>query len=207
MNDKDPFKVSSAEAHSLSSINALIEVGQLEEAIAAVSEVSYTHTVGSKEIAKLKRVLRALSEGEGGAKSAVELLDILVPRPEQVDDEATWQEQYEASFYDYVVQDLVIIALKQKEFEVADEVTGRMHDWYTGAAMGGDDLLELAYGADDPAVLASVWALIAKQWGNGRAAEDIPVLAGKFSDQLTADAINGWLGETSIEYRIPSTEA
>lgn len=78
-----------------------------------------------------------------------------------------------------------------------------MYDWYVGPAMGGNCLLDLAYNAEDPAILASVWALIAKRWDNGLAAEAIPSLSASITDELTINAINVWLADTSITYRIP----
>jgi hypothetical protein len=70
--------------------------------------------------------------------------------------------------------------------------------------MDGDDLLELAYKTEDPSIMAAVWVLIKRHWGNGRAHEAVPELATSITDQSMIDVINTWLADTDIEYRIPS---
>ena len=202
MNDQDPKPKNKSESGV--TVAELIESGNLEEAIEAVSDVTYNSRTKSDKISDLRQVLRALRESEGGAKSALALVDVLIPRPEVTEDETNWHKKYEASFYDYMVQDLVIGALQERDIDTAVEVVDRMDDWYIGSAMDGDDLLELAYRADDPAIMVAVWTLIKRHWGNGRAHETVPELAASITDQTMIDAINGWLVDTDIEYRIPN---
>lgn len=204
MNDQAPIPADPAELSSVPSVAELIKGGRLEDAIEAVSGITYNSRTNSDQISDLRRVLLTLQRTEGGVKPALALVDVLVPRPEPADEETNWQKKYEASFYDYMIQDLVISALRQRDFGTAAEVVGRMDDWYIGSAMDGDDLLELAYKAEDPAIMAAVWTLIKKHWGNGRAHEDLPKLAPQITDQPMIDAINGWLADTDIDYRIPS---
>jgi len=204
MSDHDPIPTNPSEVSSHPSVTELINSSRLEDAIEAVSGITYNSETNSGQVGDLKRVLLTLQQTEGGVKPALALVDALVPRPKTGEDETTWQKKYEASFYDYIIQDLVISALKQRDFDTAAEVVERMDDWYIGPAMGGGDLLELAYDAEDPAIMAAVWTLIKKHWGNGRAHEDVPKLAPQITDQSVIDAINGWLADTDIEYRIPA---
>jgi hypothetical protein len=205
MNDQDPKPKNKSESGI--SVAELLDSGNLEGAIEAVSDVTYSSQTTSDKIGDLRQVLRVLRESEGGAKSALALVDVLIPQPEATEDEINWHKKYEASFYDYMVQDLVISALQERDFDTAVEVVGRMDDWYIGSAMDGDDLLELAYRANDPAIMAAVWTLIKRHWGNGRAREAVPELATSITDQAMIDAINGWLVDTDIEYRIPNLSA
>lgn len=204
MTDHDPIPTDPSELSSVPSVAELINDGRLEDAIETVSGITYSSRTNSDQISDLRRVLLTLQQTRGGVKPALALVDALVPRLEPADDETNWQKKYEASFYDYMIQDLVISALQQQDFDTAAEVVERMDDWYIGSAMDGDDLLELAYKAEDPAIMAAVWTLIKKHWGNGRAHEVVPELAVSITDQSTIDAINGWLADTDIEYRIPS---
>lgn len=203
MTDRDPIIPSPPDFLDTVTVYELLDRRELETAIAAVEKLTYNSLSDLDKIRDLKIVLKALAETEDGTRSAIELLDALIQRPQPVQDITDWQARYEASFYDYMIQDLVITALRQKDFETAAKVVDRMYDWYVGPAMGGNDLLELAYAAEDPAILASVWALIAKRWGNGIAAEAIPSLSASITDKSTIDAINAWLDETPIVYRIP----
>lgn len=202
MTDRDPTIPSPPDFLDTVTVYELLDRGELEAAISAVKKLTYNSLSDLDRIRDLKKVLKALSETEGGTKSAIAFLDTLIQQPQPVQDTTDWQSRYDASFYDYVIQDLVIVALRQKDFGVAAEVVDRMYDWYVGPAMGGNDLLDLAYGAEDPAILACFWALVAKRWGNGLAAEAIPELSKSITDELTADAINAWLADTSITYRI-----
>lgn len=207
MTDRDPTIPSTPDFLDTVTVYELLDRGELEAAIAAVKKLSYNSLTDFDKIQDLKIVLSAIAEAEGSVRSAVELFNALIPRPKPEPDTSDWQKQfqkkYEESFYDYMIQDLVIAALKQKDFETASNIVDRMYDWYVGDAMGGNDLLDLAYGAEDPAILASFWALVAKRWGNGLAAEAIPILSESITDKSTIDAINTWLDETPIAYRIP----
>lgn len=186
------------------SVAELLGSDRLEDAIEVVSRITYSPRTDFDQISELKNVLFTLQRTEGGVKPALDLVDLLVPQPEPSDDETYWQKKHEASFYDYIIQDLVIGALLQRDFDTAVEVVERMDDWYIGSATHGDDLLELAYKTDDSAIMAAVWTLIKKHWGNGRAHEVVPELATSITDQSMIDAINTWLADTDIEYRIPS---
>jgi hypothetical protein len=204
MTDHDPTPADPSELSSVLSVTELINDGRLEDAIEAVSGITYSSRTNSDQISDLRRVLLTLQRTEGGVKPALALVDALVPQPEPADDETIWEKKYEASFYDYMIQDLVISALQQREFDTAAEVVDRMDDWYIGSAMDGDDLLELAYKTEDPSIMAAVWVLIKRHWGNGRAHEAVPELATSITDQSMIDVINTWLADTDIEYRIPS---
>lgn len=204
MNEHAPKPTNLPETPSGSTVTELVGAGRIEDAINAVRGMKYTSNTNPDQISDLKRVLRAVQYTDDGPKAALALTDELVLQPEATDSETNWQKKSEASFYDYMIQELVIGALKQQDFSTAAEVVKRMDDWYVGAAMGGDDLLALAYDAKDPAILAAVWTLIKWRWGNGRAHEDVPKLAESITDPSMIDAINGWLDETDLEYRIPN---
>ena len=80
--------------------------------IEAVSGITYSSRTNLDQISDLRHVLLTLQRTEGDVKPALALVDLLVPRPEPtVGDETNWQKKYEASFYDYMIQDLVISAL------------------------------------------------------------------------------------------------
>lgn len=205
MKDHAPQSMDPSEHIPLPPISELIERDMLNKAIEVVSRTSYDSHTPTEQVYDLKLVLHTLHRTENGAKIALSLIDALVPRPETSSSRSRWQEQnkYDASFYDYVIQDTAIAALQQKDFATAQEVVERMDEWYIGPAMGGGDLIDLAYHTEDPGTIAATWTLIRKHWGTGIAADKVPELATTIMDQVMINAINNWLDDTDIDYRIP----